>query len=496
MIAIEQLTYKRIKMHKITLYSYFILLSLISFTNAQQPIPSHPTKLKFDSLHWQVPSGQPFRTTLKNGLRAYVATDSILPLVQITGYVRNGSILDPTGKEGLATLTTSVMRSGGTKRYLPDSLDDLIDLMAINVSVSASESALQFNMSFLAEQIDTALYILNQILFYPRFDKSKFERERSIFSEALQHQFDNPGPTLDVAFQKLMYPKQAAGSIASPQTLKNISISDLQKLHARAFRSKNIIIAAAGKFNRDKFISKLETLFPSDTTKSDSVLFPITTIRNDQSLVIVHKNISQVYIRLGVPLFKRPNDDYYPVSVLNMILGGGGFTSRLGTKIRSDEGLTYSIYSNAESNYTFPGTWYIDFFTKTESLPRALELSVNEINKIIEKGVTETELANARSSLIGELPSMFRSPFDIVSTYAWNEYYGRSPEHFIQYPEKLQKITLDDLKNVAKKYLSPKKMSYALVIDTVSLRSLDSSKLLFQSVKNKSVITTDKIPTF
>ena len=116
----------------------------------------------------------------------------------------------------------------------------------------------------------------------------------------------------------------------------------------------------------------------------------------------------------------------------------------IGAKIRSDAGLTYSIYSNAESNYIYPGTFYIEFFTKNASFSQAVALIIEEVQKVISEEVTELELENAKASLTGSLPSMFRSPFDIVSTYAWNEYYKRDPDHFKVY-EETAKVTREDL---------------------------------------------------
>jgi zinc protease len=207
---------------------------------------------------------------------------------------------------------------------------------------------------------------------------------------------------------------------------------------------------------------------------------------------MVQKPLSQAYVRLGLPLFKRPHPDYYSVSLLNEILGGGGFMSRLGTKIRSDAGLTYSIYSNAESNYTYPGTFYIEFFTKNSSFSQAVAMIIEEVRKVISEEVTEQELENAKASLTGSLPSMFRSPFDIVSTYAWNEYYNRDPDHFKVYEEKLRKVTRQDLLRVAKQYLTPDNFTYTVVGDTNELLNQETDGFSLSKMEVK-VIPVDSI---
>ena len=454
-----------------------------------------PSKISFPALHWTVPLGSPCRVTLKNGLRSYVAVDSQLPLVQISAYFRCGTLSDPYGKEGLCSIMSKLMRTGGTDTYQADTLDALLDLYAIKFSVSASEDVLHFRGAFLTDFLDTAFAVMQQMLFHPRFDAAKLEKEKQIAVEAIRHRFDNPGPTLDIAYQKSMYPGSAAASIATEQSVGRITHDDLVNLHHRAITTGNCIFAIAGAFDRRAMLDRLEKLFPAVGQVSDTT-FPNIAVAPVTKCLIVHKPISQVYVRLGVPLFKRPNADYYTASVSNLILGGGGFTSRLGSRVRSDAGLTYSIYSSAESNYTYPGTWYIEFFTKSESFPHAMALALQVVDSMRAGGVSAEELANAKKSLIGEMPSMFRSPFDIVSTYAWNEYYGRSPEHFKKYPDSIAAITREAVKRVMSKYLDPATFTYTVIGDTAALSKYRSAGgFSLEKLTPSRTVTTDSIPS-
>jgi zinc protease len=459
------------------------------------PVSTHPSRLTYDSLKWHVPLGSPYRVTLKNGLRAYVATDSQLPLVQISAYIRHGSLLDPHGKEGLSSLMAQLMRTGGTKNYQADSLNALLDLYAMHFNVSATDDHLGFSAEFLSDYTDTALAFMQQILFHPRFDETKIDNEKKIRIEGIRHRFDNPSPTLSAAYEKLMYPGSAASDLATIESIGRITRADMVALHRAVFTTGNIIFSIAGKFNRAAMIARLEAIFPAAEKLADST-FPKVAVAPAVKCLVVHKPISQVYVRFGAPLFKRPNADYYSASVANLILGGGGFTSRLENKVRSDAGLTYSIYSNAESNYTYPGTWYIDFFTKSESFPQAMALALQVIAKQRATGVTDTELANAKASLIGEMPSMFRNRFDIVSTYAWNEYYGRSPNHYKEYPDSVRSVTRESITRVMGKYLDPSAFSYAVVGDTAALAKYHTTDgFAFEKLAPRKTIVPGAIPS-
>jgi zinc protease len=459
--------------------------TLTSAAPVSKPLPEHPSGIKYNSLNWEVPLGNDHRTVLKNGLISYIATDKRLPIVHISGLVHYGSLLDPSGKEGISTLMSTLLRNGGTQKYSADTLDDIIDLCAMEFSFGASESQLSFSASFLEEYTDQAMDILGQIIYKPAFEQKRIERERTRLLESVRHQFDNPGPILKAAYSSNMYKGQKPAKLATEKSIKSITRDDLVALHKKVYRTNNFILAVSGDFNRDSMVTRLEKLFLKDTTQTKSDQFPNIDIKNRSQCFFIHKPLSQAYVRIGFPLFKRPSDDYYPVSLLNEILGGGGFISRLGTTVRSDAGLTYSIYSIAESNYRYPATLNIDFFTKNESFSKAMELTLKEIKSITGEKVKADELKNAQSALISELPSMFRSPFDIVSTYAWNEFYGRPDTQYKEYPDKLRAVSADQIHDAAKKYLDLSKITYTVVGDTAALlhQKSDSFSLEKLSVK-------------
>jgi zinc protease len=446
-------------------------------------VPESPYKIQYQALDWKVPVGEPFRQVLPNGLITYIAEDHSLPYVRLVGFVRYGSILDPADKEGLSGLMTNLMRTGGTQAYQSDTLDALIDLFSLRISVSASETQVSFSCSCLSEFTDTCLYMLSQVLFHPTFEDRKVKKQTSILLESIAHRFDNPDPILDAVYEKAMYRDGKNSALTTAKSIGRITKKDLADLHGRVFKTENMIVAVSGSFSKKAIEQKLNVLFPkaapgatlSPATPIDSACSPITVKPLSKS-VIINKPISQSYVRMGLPLFKRPNDEFYAVQVLNLVLGGEGFTSRLGSKVRSDEGLAYVIYSSAGSNYFFPSTFFVEFHTKNETASKAMAFSVAEFNKIKAGGVSDDELAHAKKVLIDGLPSMFRSPDDIVENYAQNEYWKRPADHFVKYPERVNALTKADILRVAKKYCDPAAMTYTVVGDTSVIFPNDTIK--------------------
>ena len=478
---------------------YFAPIVLaIAFSGASakvDKIPESPSRIEFKPLNWKVPLGEPYRVVLPNGLVTYIAEDQSLPLVKISGCVRYGNLLDPIGKEGLCSLLANLMRTGGTRKYQADSLDALIDLYALSIRITASETQMQFSLSCLAEYTSLGLDILGEMLFHPAFEEKKVKKTIDLYLEDLYHRFDNPAPILRAAYQKALYAKGASSRLPTAKSITGITRNDLVDLHQKVMRTENIICAASGKFIKDTMAVKLSTMFPKAGKPAPDALFPKVSVNAPDKILFVNKKISQSYVQFGLPLFQRPNPDYYAVSVLNMILGGESFTSRLGTKIRSDEGLTYSINSMAESNYFYPGTFFIEFFTKSETTSRAIALSLEEVRRIKTSGITAEELEHAKRILIDGFPSMFRSAEDIVENYADNEYLKRPLDHFTAYPDKISAITAGDIQAMAKKYLDPSAFSFVVVGDTSAIFKSDTVQgFSLRNLRPSKYVAPDSIP--
>lgn len=476
------------KPSKITIIFLLILLAttLIFFCDKNSESVDHPSKITYNTLDWEIPLGSPYRTTLKNGLKLYIAEDHSLPLVTISGYIDNGSLYDPKGKEGLGNFAVHLMRTGGTEEYKADTLDAIIEHYAISISLSLSETQLSFKAKFLSQYTDTAMHIIDQILFHPVFEKDKIQKERSISIQSIEHRFDNPDPVLSAAYSKAMYPFSVNNRLTTAKSLKTLTRKDLISFHNSAIKTENFLLTVSGDIDKNDFSSRLEKLFPKSENSISTKVFPDIKVEPQIKFLIVHKKITQAYVRMGLPFIKRPHPDYYGISLFNQVLGSGGFSSRLVTSIRSNAGLTYSIYSRASTNYFYEPTFYINFFTKQATVNQAIALTLKEVNKLLKDGLTNDEFVNGKKKLIDALPSMFRSKDDIVDTYAWNEYSGRAENHYRTYPEKINALTNEELLKVANKHFDPDNFTYVIVGDTSALFSAEESDGF--SLKNQTNI--------
>jgi zinc protease len=177
-------------------------------------------------------------------MTVYIAEDQTLPLVSVSGAIRYGNILDPKGKEGMCELLANVMRTGGTQKYQSDSLDALIDLYALSIKISASETRMQFSMSCLSQYLPIGLDVLTEILFHPAFEEKKVKKSVELFCEEIYHRFDNPSPILRAAYQKALYDKGENSRLSTIKSVQSITRGDLIALHQKAMRSENIVCPA------------------------------------------------------------------------------------------------------------------------------------------------------------------------------------------------------------------------------------------------------------
>ena len=277
----------------------------VSGTSAKvEKIPDNPSRLEFKALNWKVPLGAPYRAVLPNGLVAYIAEDQSLPLVKISGYIRYGDLLDPNGKEGLCNLLANLMRTGGTRKYQSDSLDALIDLYALNIRISASETLIQFSFSCLAEYTEIGLDILGEMLFHPAFEEKKVKKTIDLYLEEMYHRFDNPAPILRAAYQKALYAKGASSRLPTVKSIIGITRSDLVALHQKVMQTENIVCAASGKFIKDTMSLRLSTMFPKAGKTPQDALFPKVSVNAPDKVLFVNKKISQSYVQFGLPLFQ------------------------------------------------------------------------------------------------------------------------------------------------------------------------------------------------
>jgi zinc protease len=421
-------------------------------------IPDRPEKLTFSPLDYQPPHPEDYRVQLKNGPVAYVATDRMLPLVSIIVYVHAGSFLVPKGQEGLADLAGYLIARGGTTSRTAQDLDERLDFLAAHLNSGLSDSHGTLSLNLLSKDLPEGLQILREVLTAPRFQEDRLSLRKQQLLQQMQERNDHVAAIearerRSLAFGEAFWLNQ----LPTASSLQNISRADLQAFHKRWIHPRNFVVAASGDFDRNEMIASLETLFKDWPFESESAPpIPTNTVFAPPGTYVVNKEVNQGRVSIILPGILRDHPDYFAVSVMNHILGGGGFTSRIMNRVRSDEGLAYSAGSQFPGGVHFPATFTASFQTQSRLVPFATSIVLEEIRQIAQETASPAELGIARSSFVEALPRTFATRSRIVSVFAEDELTGRyasNPDYWQNYRANIESVTQEDVQRVARKYL-------------------------------------------
>lgn len=432
---------------------------------AQAPIPDHPSKLTFKPIAFEPPKPADHRVVLKNGMVVYIAEDKTLPLVNLGLTVRTGSYLEPAGKEGLAALTGSQIRRGGTKSLTAEQLDEKLDFLAANVGTGIGDTAGTASLNALSDNLDEALAIFVEMLKEPRFQEDRLALAKEQALQDMKKRNDDAADIERLEWNALLYGEtHFTNRFTTEASLEAITRDDLVQFHRKYFHPANMIAAVSGSFDRPAMIAKLEKAFagwPGPKPAVPPVPAEIQTVQ--PGLYRIQKDVPQGRVTMGLPSVRRDNPDIYALEVMNEILGGSGFTSRITRTVRSNEGLAYSAGSGLRIGVWYPGSFRVAFQSKSRSVPYALSLVVNEIKRIREQPVTAEELDTIKKNITETFPSNFASKAQAMALFASDEYTGRKPDYWSTYRERIRAVTPADIQRVARTYLEPDKMVILIV---------------------------------
>jgi zinc protease len=444
---------------------------------------------KFPPLDFKPPKPAEFRTTLSNGLVVYIAEDHEIPWFEATlltavagggggGGGRRGmederfespqrpgggggggarSFLEPPDKLGLQAICGSVMRSGGTTSMTADQINERMEFLAGSVSPTS--------LSIHTRHLDEGLKIWMDILTNPAFPEDRVRREKQSMAAPLRNRNRNLTGVASTQWEKLIYGENSPITAeVTEATINAVTRADVVAWHKKYWGANNAILVVAGDFKKADMLAKLEATF-GKWRKADAVATPpwpkVAGLASKPGVYMVQPlgaTPNQGIIRIGTLSLTQDDPDYPAVDLMNYTLGGGSFSSRITQVVRNDQGLAYSASSSVGADLHYPGAFAGFTQTKNTTVVFATQLIMNEIERMYNGDVTEKDLQFAKSARINAFPSMFSTVFGNVGSFARLEFDGRPMDYYDTYLERYRKVTVADIKRVAKKYLQPDKM--------------------------------------
>ncbi len=390
--------------------------------------------------------------TLKNGMRLFLVEDHDYPTIDMRALVRTGSLYEPADKCGMASITGTVLRTGGSKKYPGDELDRMLETLGATVETGISQESGYISLSLLKEDIDKGLDILSDLLKNPVFPEDKIDLAKIEYRSAISRRNDDIGSITNREFIKLIYGvKSPYASQAEYATIDAITRADLVAFHKRYFHPDAIIMTVWGDFDSKTMKNKIQKAFAAWPAGKAAVgTPPPVQYTYDFSVHYIEKaDVNQSNVMLGHIGGRIDNPDYPALIIMNQILS----FERMFKRIRTDEGLAYSVWGDYGAEYSHDGIFSAGCQTKSGSTVKAIRLMLEELQKIRTAEVTEEELAKAKSSYLNGYVFNFDSKAKIVNRLMTYAYFGYPKDFMDRVKMGVEKVTRADVLRVAKKYI-------------------------------------------
>ncbi len=429
----------------------------------------HKSSSRIPSFHFSTLEFKPPKTTrvvLSNGMVLHMLENHELPIIQISSLVKIGDEWDRPAKRGLAALTGVVWRAGGTTNVPPDELDSRLDFIGAGIGTSIDRKNGEISLSVLTKDIDEGLTLFADIIRNPAFDQKRFEVAKNNALESIRRQNDSPGSIVRREFRRLLFKGHIHGLPPTIESVSRITREDCAKFYREHVGPESFLVGISGDFDSDEMKARFEKLFAGfkpAAKKFPPRPKPPNTV--EPGIYFVNKKLPQTAIRAGHFGISRKNPDYYAARVMNNILGGAGFSSRLTHEIRSEKGLAYSVWSYFVGGYDDNGAFLLGGETKAETTYDFIATSKSIMEDVITNGVSKEELDLAKTSIVNAFVHAFEKDSKIVSRYLWLEYFDMPKDYLEKFREKIDAVTLSQVKDVAAKYLHPDRMIVMAVGD-------------------------------
>lgn len=396
------------------------------------------------------------------GINAWLVEDHSIPFMALELRFRGGTSLDAAPQQGATNLMVGLLEEGAgdlDARGFARSLEAL----AASITFDSSDDDVSVSARFLSENRDDAIALLKLALTQPRFDDSAIERVRQQVLSGLRSDARDPNDIAAASFRKLAYGDHPYARIGrgTEDTVSALTRDDLVAAHAGAIARDRLYVGAVGDITADELGVMLDELL-GDLPETGAPIPGRADVTINGGVTVVPFNTPQSVALFGHIGIDRDDDDFFPAFVMNHILGGGGFESRLMTEVREKRGLTYGVYS-----YLLPkdlaSVYMGSVASANDRIAEAIDVIRAEWTKLAENGVSIEELEAAKTYLTGAYPLRFDGHGQIASIMTGMQMQGLGVDYIDTRNDKVNAVTQDDVARVAARVLQPGALHFVVV---------------------------------
>jgi zinc protease len=399
-----------------------------------------------------------------SGLTAWLVRDRLNPIISMRVLVRNGgSVLDPNGKEGLARFAAALFDEGAgdlDSQAYQRRLEDL----SISLEFSAGSDHLSIALRTLRRNRAEAFRLLKLALTQPRFDAEPVQRIRAQLLAGLARRSVRPGYIAGRTFWREAFPKHPYGrpTRGTPATIKAITKADLQSYVKTRIARDTLVIGVTGDISPEELKKVLDQTFAGLPRHATPVKVTNVKPATTGKLTVIRKPFPQSVVIFGQPGPARKDKDFYAAYVMNYILGGGSFSSRLYQEVREKRGLAYSVHSSL-SPMRHSAMITGSVATQNARVAETIKQIRLQWKRMAEHGATAQELKDAKLYITGSYPLRFVNTARIASSLAWLQMLGLGRDYFAKRNKIIESVTLADVRRAAKRFLNTDKLNFVVV---------------------------------
>lgn len=443
-----------------------LLLGAAAAAAAQQPDPrAQIQQLTIAPLRFNPP--QPKRVTLSNRVVVYLLEDHTLPLVTVQLVSKVGVANLPDSLWGVGWQADGLLRTGGTTRLSPDSVDKLVDFYALNIGFSTDHEQSLGTMSGLSRYTTQLLDLGFEMMRGPRNDSSRVRILAAQQQENWRRRNDTPGQVLGRAWSQVLLGDHPLGrSLVKPEEIAGFTPERFRWVQERLYCPQNLVVGISGDFQERPIVAALERLFRGWAACKPGLRdVPPQTFAAGPRVVLVEKDVNQTNIRMGhgggIRIADTP--DYFASQVADFLLGGSGFTSRLLARVRSDSGFAYSTFSSWGAETDREDQFFANAQIRAEKTVAGIALMRSVIGSMASEPVTAQDVKLAQDNEVNSFVFRFENSAQIVGQQLSYAVDGLPPNWFDIYLRGIQAVTPAQVRQVSQRFLQPDKLVIVVV---------------------------------
>ena len=398
----------------------------------------------------------------KNGIKFWLIEDKALPLVSISFSFKGGSILDPVGKSGVTNLMTSLLDEG-TQNFTASEYRLFKRENGIKISFSTSKERIEGTFQVVKPRLQEGFYLLHESINKAKFPINEIKKVKSQVEASIKIDNSNISTIASNKFNKFFFKDKLIGrnTKGSLETLGNISRDDIQSIYRSSFIKNRLVIGISGDIEPNLAKKYVDYVFGDLPSKK--FINPISMLEDlNKGMKIIEMKTPQTTVVFGQKGLGRKDKEYFAARVINYVLGGGGFQSRLYKEIREANGLVYSIYSYLLP-YEYAGVIVGGFQTRNQNVGKTIEKVKTEWNRIKTEGITKIELQNAKTYYKGSFSRNFTSTLSIASLLMIVQYYDLGEDYFDKRDLIIDNLKLNELNDLAKNLFDSENLFFMIV---------------------------------